>query len=172
IVKVLDFGLVRNVSTTAGKPRDKSLAGTPAYMSPESFLTPDRVDARSDIYAVGALGYYLLTGTHAVEMSSAAIQLRQYSRPLLTPSQKLGRPVDLELSNVLMNCLEPNRNNRPQTTAELTAQLVACSSASQWSRKQSSEWWDNLKPRGSSSARDDLENGIGSVETLTADEPC
>lgn len=171
IVKVLDFGLVRNVSAIDGNPHDKSLAGTPAYMSPESFRTPGDVDARSDIYAVGAIGYFLLTGTHAVEASNAAIQLRQFndSRPLLTPSQKLGRPVDPELSNVLMNCLKANRNDRPQSAAELATQLVACSSASHWSRKQSSEWWDSFKQLGSSAASDDQENEIGGVATLTAD---
>ena len=87
-MKVLDFGLVRDVSATNDDAPDKSVAGTPAYMSPESFRTPGDVDFRSDIYAVDAIGYFLLTGTNVVEITREMMLSRQYNsaQPLLTPS--------------------------------------------------------------------------------------
>src|SRR6185436_7446598 len=72
IVKVLDFGLVKaldegkQASTTAAN----SLTGTPLYMAPEAIQAPNTVDARSDLYAVGAVGYFLLTGRPVFETAT------------------------------------------------------------------------------------------------------
>ena len=146
IVKVLDFGLVRDLSASSENERDKSLAGTPAYMSPESFHSPGDVDARSDVYAVGALGYFLVTGTNAVEIDKSAILSRRFTAawPLPSPSQRLGRPVDLELSNVLMSCLQIKPEDRPQSAAELASMLIACEAASQWTNQDSIQWWEKI----------------------------
>ncbi len=168
IVKVLDFGLVRDLSTTKETPQDKSLSGTPAYMSPESFFSPGDIDARSDLYAVGALGYYLLTGTEAVGFDSLERHPQgfQIVQTFLSPSQQLGQPVAQELSAVLMSCLKTNPDERPQTAAQLASQLVACDSASQWSRQQSLEWWKSLDHSNHDVQRDDAVKEPMMAETL------
>ena len=156
IVKVLDFGLVRDVTATVDKSKDRSLAGTPAYMSPESFHTPGDVDARSDIYAVGAIGYFLLTGTNAVKVDQSTILSRAFAdAPVIPPlSQRLGHSIDPALSDVLMSCLQANPHERPPTAAELSSLLKDCEAASQWSRQQSMQWWESLARSRSTSIGD------------------
>jgi serine/threonine protein kinase len=146
IVKVLDFGLVRDLSAVNNNVHDKSRSGTPAYMSPESLWSPGDIDARSDLYAVGALGYYLLTGTEAVQIENNEHHAKHFANvhTLPSPSQRLGRTVPPELSAVLMSCLKKNPDERPQSAAHLAALLAACESESPWSRQQSLEWWETF----------------------------
>src|SRR4029079_2886639 len=70
VVKVLDFGLVKALDETKITRQSGTMAGTPLYMSPEAILSPNAVDARSDIYSIGALGYYLLTGKPVFDAST------------------------------------------------------------------------------------------------------
>lgn len=142
IVKLLDFGLVQDEHQTVFAP-DSTLAGTPAFMSPESFRTPDRVDARSDLYAVGALGYYLLTGKYVFEGPNVAEMAAQHATRIpMTPSERLGRPVDQELSDLIMQCLSKRPADRPQTAAYLSKALAACDVHKSWTREKANVWWD------------------------------
>ncbi len=118
VAKVLDFGLVKAVDeekqtslTAAG-----SLTGTPLYMSPEAIQSPNSVDPRSDLYAVGAVGYYLLTGK-AIFDAQNIVELcqRHVSDIPVVPSVRLGRAVSPELEAALMSCLEKSRAKRPQS---------------------------------------------------------
>jgi serine/threonine protein kinase len=144
VVKVLDFGLVKAIDDQkqSGMTSDNSLTGTPLYMSPESIQAPQSVDSRSDIYAVGAVGYFLLTGqpvfnaTNIVELCQLHV-----TRPPDPPSLRLGKPVSPELEGALMACLEKSRAKRPQTTRDLILLLLRCPSANSWSIEDADAWW-------------------------------
>ncbi|MBS0203757.1 MAG: serine/threonine protein kinase [Planctomycetes bacterium] len=144
VVKVLDFGLVKALDDekNAGMTSTNGLTGTPLYMSPESIQTPQSVDARSDIYAVGAVGYFLLTG-QPVFSGSSIVELCQahVARQPDPPSVKLGKPVSPELEGAIMACLEKSRARRPQTTRDLILLMSRCPSANTWSIEDADAWW-------------------------------
>ena len=141
VVKVLDFGLVKARSEEHGKD-DASMAGTPLYMSPESIQLPGSVDACSDLYAVGAVGYFLLTGLPVFEAENIN-QLCQLhiSEPPKPPSARLGRPVPEELETAILNCLEKTRSKRPQTSRDLANLLARCPATADWSLEKADAWW-------------------------------
>jgi serine/threonine protein kinase len=144
-VKVLDFGLVKAVDDQkqAGLTAANSLTGTPLYMSPESIQTPQAVDARSDLYAVGAVGYFLLTGQPVFDAQNL-IELCQLhvSQPPIPPSQRSGRTIGADLEAVLLDCLDKARARRPQTARELAVQLGRCTAADGWSVEEADAWWN------------------------------
>ncbi|MEC8506230.1 MAG: serine/threonine protein kinase [Planctomycetota bacterium] len=160
VVKVLDFGLVKALdeerhanSTSAG-----SLTGTPQYMSPESIQNPTSVDARADIYAVGAVGYYLLTGKPVFPEKSVVelcnMHVNEVPQP---PSERLGKPVSKELEHALMSCLEKSRAKRPQTARDLADLLSKSPEASLWSTEDADRWWSqHERGPGQSTLRDSL----------------
>ena len=160
VVKVLDFGLVKALdeerhanSTSAG-----SLTGTPQYMSPESIQNPTSVDARADIYAVGAVGYYLLTGKPVFPEKSVVelcnMHVNEVPQP---PSERLGKPVSKELEHALMSCLEKSRAKRPQTARDLADLLSKSPEASLWSTEDADRWWSqHERGPGQSTQRDSL----------------
>jgi hypothetical protein len=144
VVKVLDFGLVKAIDeqkqsrqTVAG-----ALTGTPLYMSPEAIDSPLSVDARSDIYAVGAVGYFLMTG-EPVFSAESLVELcqRQVDEAPLPPSERLGKEVSAELENALLACLEKSRAKRPQTARDLVQLLEKCPAAGSWTIEEADAWW-------------------------------
>ena len=142
VVKVLDFGLVKARSEQIGENTNESMAGTPLYMSPESIQLPNSVDACSDIYAVGAVGYFLLTGKPVFEAESLAKLCQLHiSEPPEPPSKRLGKQVDEQLENAILKCLEKDRAKRPQTSRDLATLLGKCPAASEWSLDQADTWW-------------------------------
>lgn len=144
VVKVLDFGLVKAIDDEKqnGLTSENALTGTPLYMSPESIQTPQSVDARSDIYAVGAVGYFLLTGQPVFQAGNIVelCQMHVTRQPEL-PSKRLGKSVSAELENALMSCLEKSRAKRPQTARDLTLLLARCPAATAWSIEDADAWW-------------------------------
>lgn len=153
VVKVLDFGLVKALGD--GKPDRESsgeLSGTPLYMSPEAIQMPDSVDARSDLYAVGAVGYYLLSGQTVFNARTLGELCQQHisSTPDL-PSQRLGRAVSRELEHAILSCLEKNRAKRPQTARDLATMLDRV--AAVWTLEDAETWWSRFE-RGQSTHPD------------------
>ncbi len=169
VVKVLDFGLVKAVNSS-GDPRQGasgSLAGTPLYMSPESIQAPMSVDARSDIYAVGAVGYFLLTGHPVFEATSfAQLCHKHIDESPVPPSKRGGTKVSSQLEDALMSCLEKSRAKRPQTARDLSLLLAACPAAGQWSISLGDRWWgrherqsepeDQVPPQNRSKVSEDV----------------
>ena len=144
VVKVLDFGLVkaRSEQIGAGEEENESMAGTPLYMSPESIQLPGSVDACSDIYAVGAVGYFLLTGHPVFEAQSLSKLCQLHiSEPPQPPSAKIGRPVPDDLETAILNCLEKDRARRPQTSRDLATALSKCRSVTEWTLDKADGWW-------------------------------
>lgn len=142
VVKVLDFGLVKALDDAHQARPETGLSGTPLYMSPEAIQTPDTVDGRSDLYAVGAIGYFLVTGKSVFEANSLVELCQKHVISLpVTPSERLGRAVSPELEAALLSCLEKNRAKRPQTARELAAQLSRASNVISWSIDDAEAWW-------------------------------
>ena len=144
VVKVLDFGLVkaRSEQIGAGEDENESMAGTPLYMSPESIQLPSSVDACSDIYAVGAVGYFLLTGHPVFEAKSLSKLCQLHiSEPPQPPSARIGRQIPEDLETAILNCLEKDRAKRPQTSRDLATMLSKCRSVTEWSLDKADAWW-------------------------------
>lgn len=144
VVKVLDFGLVKAADDNkeAAMTSATSLTGTPLYMSPEAIQSPLAVDNRSDIYAVGAVGYFLLTGQPVFTASNIVELCRLHVDAAPTPpSQRSGRTISAELEDVILACLEKNRAKRPQTARDLAQMLARCSDARNWNADDADAWW-------------------------------
>ncbi|MGC4004996.1 MAG: serine/threonine protein kinase [Pirellulales bacterium] len=142
VVKVLDFGLVKALDDGKQAGRTGGLAGTPLYMSPEAIQSPDSVDPRSDLYAVGAVGYFLLTGQPVFHAQSLVELCRLHVVGVPeTPSQRVGRAINPELESALLACLEKNRAKRPQTVRDLAHLLERAIDAERWTIDDAEHWW-------------------------------
>jgi serine/threonine protein kinase len=142
-VKVLDFGLVKDVATQAPTlSRADLMIGTPLYMAPEAFLQPDSVEARSDLYSLGAVAYLLLTGTPVFSGATAveicANHIHAEPEPLST---RLWRELPADLEQLVLACLAKKPEQRPAEASVLRAALEACADAGRWSGAQAESWW-------------------------------
>jgi hypothetical protein len=143
-VKVLDFGLVREEeqSRDVALTEIASLSGTPLYMPPESVRTPEKVDVRCDIYQLGAITYYLVTGKHVFQGDTAHELLAKHVAVAPDPPSKvLGRPVSPDLESVILRCLEKNPRDRPAHAGELLALFEACHVEGVWGQREARDWW-------------------------------
>ncbi len=145
VVKVLDFGLVKTLDRAkddAAVTNVNTITGTPMYLAPEAITSPDAVDARSDLYALGAVGYYLLTGQHVF---NGATIVEVCSKHLLetptAPSQRLGRPLPRDVEELLLACLAKRREDRPATAQAMRASLLACAEATPYDVDVGRAWW-------------------------------
>jgi eukaryotic-like serine/threonine-protein kinase len=146
VVKVLDFGLVRELPTDASATGSSTgsnlnvVVGTPLYLSPEAILSGSRVDARADLYGLGSVAYFLLTGSppfsgaNLVEICGH--HLHSVPAP---PSQRWPVPEDLE--RIVLACLSKEPSQRPQSATALLEALSACSDAGAWSAADADAWW-------------------------------
>ena len=151
-VKVLDFGLVREYRADSAEkltPDGEDLIeGTPWFMPPEAIQGSVPVDPRSDLYSLGALGYFLLTGQYIFEADSVAeIHEKQLAAAPIPPSQRTTQPISGEMEQLILRCLEKDMGARPQSAAELKAQLLALASAGDWSTIAQTAWWDAYEKR-------------------------
>jgi serine/threonine protein kinase len=154
VVKVLDFGLVKaqDDQRQAGLTQNASLTGTPLYMSPEAIQMPNSVDARSDLYAVGAVGYFLLTGLPVFDAENVVDLCQKHVAAMpVPPSERTRTPIPPELESALLACLEKSRAKRPQTARDLAELIDRCGEARQWSVEDADAWWGRHE-RGHGSA--------------------
>jgi eukaryotic-like serine/threonine-protein kinase len=144
-VKVLDFGLVK-ANRSAGAQTlltiDHTTTGTPAYMAPETILGEAEVDRRADVYALGCVAYFLLTGQLVFEADTPMKMLLQHlhAQPL-PPSQRTEVPIPRELDELVMACLDKNPDKRPQNAEELFHMACGCRTCDGWNQTQAAEWW-------------------------------
>src|ERR1017187_2655885 len=143
-VKVLDFGLVKVRDPEGGAELTMAEAtlGTPLYMSPEAVEHSNEVDARSDLYSLGAVGYFLVTGEALFDcLTLGEVLMHQVKDLPVRPSERLGKPVSPDLEELLMRCLAKNPASRPANARELDDALARCRSAADWTREMADEWW-------------------------------
>jgi serine/threonine-protein kinase len=142
VVKLLDFGLVKRRSAGADPKlsNEDMMIGTPLYIAPESLIAPESVDARADLYAVGAVGYYLLCGEHVFTGATVAAVLADHLHTAPPPiAPRLGREVPDRLEAVLQRCLAKDPAARPPSADALRAELEACGLP--WTRSDAAAWW-------------------------------
>ena len=145
VVKVLDFGLVRETLTQLGEAnltQPGTFSGSPLYMCPEQARSYDRLDARSDIYSLGAVAYHLVTGLPPFVRESSWEVIIAHSRDAVEPPSKV-RDVPADLERVILKCLEKQPADRYQSAQELAAALAACEAAGKWTAQRANQWWEN-----------------------------
>jgi serine/threonine-protein kinase len=148
-VKVLDFGLVKPVRTDAASELTEEgfVTGTPSYMAPEIALGHRDIDGRSDIYALGCVGYYLLTGSPLFpvhDRTAMEVLMDQAKTPPLRPSQQAGRSFDRRLEDLLMSCLAKAPKDRPKTAGELDSRLATLGLEARWTHERARRWWNEM----------------------------
>ncbi len=146
-VKVLDFGLVREFRDAEMEPAnaaaDNAIEGTPWFTPPEAIKGSANIDPRSDLYSLGALGYYLLTGQYIFDAESIAeIHEKQLTIPPIPPSQRTTQPISSAMEKLLLRCLEKEAAARPQSAAELKNLLLTLPSAADWTPELRMAWWE------------------------------
>ena len=173
VAKVVDFGLVKPLAagalqaTMAGS---SVLTGTPLYMSPEAMTTPDAADPRSDLYAVGAVGYFLLTGHAVFEGGSVAeiIGHHLHTEPV-PPSKRGSQHVPPDVEAVIVRCLRKRPDDRPRSALELREELRRCKLASAWTSEEAEAWWRTFRSAGPSAAHRTLGGDSGGPVTVNVD---
>jgi len=143
--KLVDFGLVADLQAPID-PNDgrvRVLLGTPMFMAPEALVETHRVDARTDLYALGAVAYYLLTGYDVFDDPAdvetlISLQLHQLPR---TPSDRVGRKLPKDLERLIMRCLAKSPSDRPEGALQLREELLECLDAKMWTMREAEAWW-------------------------------
>jgi serine/threonine-protein kinase len=151
-VKVLDFGLVKfrdrdgdgDLELTA----DGRVSGTPAFIAPEQVMSQD-VDARTDIYQLGCVTFWLLTGTHVFRAGTAmgAMMMHVQAAPE-APSSRAEQSIPEALDRLVLSCLEKDPARRPQSIDQLAERLGACDVGETWTEDRARKWWEIHVPVG------------------------
>jgi serine/threonine-protein kinase len=144
VAKLLDFGLVKSSGTGSDSirlTREGAFAGSPAFMSPEQAAGRQQLDARSDIYNVGAVAYFLITGQLPFDRQSTLQMLHAHAYEPLVPSPEFKEIVPADLQGVIVRCLEKAPDRRYQDAVTLEKALAACESTSPWTPERAEEWW-------------------------------
>jgi tRNA A-37 threonylcarbamoyl transferase component Bud32 len=146
VVKLLDFGLAKPLTsaTDASLTVEGSITGSPLFMSPEQALGDTEADARSDIYSLGVVAYYLLTGEPPFNSSQPLKVMMSHARDDVEPPSNIQLDVPADLERVVLRCLEKDRDHRYPTADALHQALAACEDAGTWNREAASDWWLNF----------------------------
>lgn len=169
VAKLLDFGLVKTLGARADNvrlTRDGAISGSPAFMSPEQALGREPLDSRSDIYNVGAVAYFLMTGKLPFDRQSTLEMLHAHAYEPLVPSHEF-QAVPAELQRVVLRCLEKDPNRRYPDAAMVDKALAACKGMGEWTPERAEEWW---RHNGDETARrSESEVKIKEQETILSD---
>ena len=160
-VKVLDFGLVKAFGEPAGDgpqrgepalTRENFVQGTPAFIAPEQALGEPDLDARVDIYAMGCVAYWLLTGQFVFTADTTmGYLIHHIHTPPRPPSEMVSTAIPPALDEVILACLAKDPAQRPQTAAELSRRLGDLAGVERWSTATARVWWDRHMPVGAGS---------------------
>jgi serine/threonine-protein kinase len=145
-VKVLDFGLVKQLAAEDKQTlltRRGVTTGTPQYMAPEVVMGKEDFDGRADIYSLGCVAYWLLTG-HLVfdEETAMGAALAHVQTVPVPPSRRTELEIPEALESIVLQCLEKDPANRPQTARALLGLLEACAGAEPWTARDAELWWN------------------------------
>ncbi|MHC5018600.1 MAG: serine/threonine-protein kinase [Planctomycetota bacterium] len=141
-LKVVDFGLVRNLKVPPSLGESGTAVGTAEFLAPEAIREPDAVDGRTDLYALGATAYYCLTGTLMFDAERTPELLRHHLEETPEPpSARLGRPLPADLEAIVLSCLAKSPDDRPSTARALRDRLDGCADAGGWTNADALQWW-------------------------------
>lgn len=168
-LKLLDFGIVRMTSSTSHTVTSPGqLSGTPNTLAPE-VVAGERAGVHADIYGIGCVAYWLLTGRHVFQADNVMALLMQHTSKQPEPMSQHNPSVPRELEAIILKCLEKDPANRPQTAYDLADQLASLDFAQPWNRERARVWWSEHMP---SSDRDDVfaaEPGLSETIATTDD---
>ena len=145
-VKILDFGLVKTAGLTDDRGRQLTvagmIAGTPGYMSPEIGSGSPDVDWRADVYALGCVAYWLVTGQPVFEGTNPMqIVMAHIQKTPVPPSRRTAIQIPETLEQVILDCLRKDPNERPQTMQELAVRLGGVPLEDPWTEERARQWW-------------------------------
>ncbi len=147
-VKLLDFGLVKRLIADDGAHLtiDGNTTGTPAFLPPEIAMGEDSIDRRADIYGLGCVAYWLLTGEVVFdEKTHHATAMAHVQKEPVPPSARTGRPIPPAFEAIVMACLAKDPSARPESAAALRHMLLTCPDVALWSPREAEGWWDSRK---------------------------
>ena len=149
-IKVLDFGIVK-VTHAATRDsiatQENVLRGTPAFIAPEQVLSAGAIDSRADIYSVGCVAYWLLTGDLVFRGDTPIAVMMHHAHTTPVPvSQRAELPIPPELDRLILSCLEKDPAKRPQSARELSRQLAEIPIATPWTEERAQLWWSRHEP--------------------------
>lgn len=145
VVKVLDFGLVKDMTDGGGLTMSGAISGTPGYIAPEA-IQGQAVDPRADLFALGVVAFELLCGKMPYEGSRAVDMLSETLDLAASIPEEAGVPADL--AAVVLRCMAADPSRRPRSARAARAELLACECAGQWAEEAAEAWWGAY--RGSS----------------------
>jgi serine/threonine-protein kinase len=152
-VKVLDFGIAKEAdhlmkTGVIGLTREHGLRGTPAYIAPEQAMGGPGIDSRADIYAVGCVAYFLLTGQLVFSGDTPmAVVVHHAHTPPTAPSERSELPIPPALDRLVMMCLAKNPGERPQSARDLSQLLAGVEVVNGWTEERARRWWDAHRPQ-------------------------
>jgi serine/threonine-protein kinase len=145
VAKLLDFGLAKPTLTMPGETQltmEGTVTGSPLFMSPEQAASEDSLDARSDIYSLGAVMYYMLTGRPPFAYDNAVKVMIAHASEGVTPPRQLNSEIPVELEDIVLRCLEKDPDHRFQDVVSLQRALREVPVEDDWSAQRAAEWWN------------------------------
>ncbi|HVS38641.1 MAG TPA: serine/threonine-protein kinase [Gemmataceae bacterium] len=148
VAKLLDFGLVQ--TTGLGKDAEKltvvgSVVGSPPYMAPEQATGREDLDGRSDIYGVGGVAYFLLTGVPPFVKDTAMEMMLAHAYEAPRPPSELRPDIPRDLEEVILRCLKKRPDDRYRDANSLEKALAACGDAGGWTEEDAAAWWGGAR---------------------------
>jgi eukaryotic-like serine/threonine-protein kinase len=143
VAKLLDFGLVRPAATdrAAQLSGEGQILGTPLFMSPEQATGARELDERSDIYALRAVAYYLLTGRPPFEGEGGIAVMIAHARDPVVPPSRVRPGISEDLERVVLRCLAKDAADRFPDFESLERALSECACAGDWDQERAARWW-------------------------------
>ena len=146
VLKVLDFGMVRVPQADLHITAEGHVTGTPAYMPPEQATGDTSVDARADIYSLGCVAFFLLTGRSVFDGANPLMMIMNHLKSApVAPSSLSEHDIPSALDDVVLACLAKKPEGRPQSAEELWAQLRGLELRRRWNSERGAEWWQRHK---------------------------
>jgi serine/threonine-protein kinase len=169
VAKVLDFGLIQELGERGAAMQSDvhRIVGTPLYLCPEAVTAPERIDPRSDLYAVGAVGYFLLTGVPPFSGNNLVEVCGHHLHSIpVPPSERLGSPIPRELETLILRCLAKSPEKRPANAASLQRALLPF--AARWTQERAARWWTERGATAVARDRFPLESGTATPSACAA----
>lgn len=151
VAKVLDFGLVKPTKdpNAAELTAELTVSGTPLFMSPEQATADRSLDARSDIYALGAIMYLALTGRPPFQGETAFAVMMAHGRDPVTPPSEVRANVPHDIEAIVLRCLAKKPAERYSSVKELNGALASCTASGEWTATEADAWWKSALGEGS-----------------------
>ncbi len=145
VAKVVDFGLVKELARESGAST-QVVIGTPAFVSPEAVTDPNRVGPSADLYALGCVAYFLLTGRKVFSgNTNVDICIQHVTKAPTPPSQAANIDIPRGLEDIIMQCLAKQPSGRPASANELADRLRAIGPFDDWDDARATAWWNELE---------------------------